>query len=80
MPQDTQCFHPQWDFVAEWLELVTTNPRAAENGRQQVGSWVSFHPGFIPRFLTCWSTDPNSNLSPVEKPPSLRIQRIFAAV
>ena len=33
------------------------------------GSWVSFHPGFIPRFLTCWSTDPNSNLSPVEKPP-----------
>ena len=24
------------------------------------GSWVSFHPGFIPWFLTCWSTDPTN--------------------
>ena len=37
--------------------------------------WIlSLHPGIIPRFLTCWSTDPNSNLSPVEKPLCIRIQ------
>ena len=36
---------------------------------------MCFHPEFTPRFLTCWSTDPNSNLSPVEKPNGIRIQR-----
>ena len=49
------------------LEVAGSNPGSSWVAAG--GSWVSFHPGFMPRFLICWSTDPNSNLSPVEKPP-----------
>ena len=35
--------------------------------------WIlgDFHPGFIPRYLTFTSTNPNSNLSPIEKCSSI---------
>ena len=79
--------HVTTGSVAEWLELLTlvhVPQRTEVAGLNPVlgwvatgGSWVSFHPGFITRFLTCWSTDPNSNLSPVDKPPSIRIQRFL---
>ena len=64
--------------VAEWLELVTLIHVPQRTGGSRFEPWFGpgsyrwilgeFHPGLIPRFLTCWSTDPNSNLSPMEKP------------
>ena len=59
--------------MAEWLELVTlVNVTLVHREREVAGSnpgsdwvatggfWVSFRLWFIPRFLTCWSIDPNS--------------------
>ena len=73
--------------VAEWLALVTLIHVLQRTGGSRFEPWFElcsywwilgeFSSGVYPtdpRFLTCWSTDPNSNLSPVEKPPRYGIQ------
>ena len=59
------------------MEVAGSNP--GSDWVATGGSWVSFQPWFILRFLTCWSTDPNSKPVTRGEAPSYKDTAFLAA-